>query len=130
MFVTRKSIFRSFKRFILQFSNYQVPEFTLFITQSAVNSEPTLTSDVLPMLEPNFNDLLEAIKRVRVKEASKQTKAEKNDVQSIYVLIITELCYRYSRNTIHQLIGNAFLTFVFLCFVRVKLKDLMRFGVK
>ena len=128
--MTRKSIFRSFKRFILQFSNYQVPEFTLFITQTAVNSEPELASEVIPLLEPNFFDLLEAIKRVRVKEACKQAKTPTSDVQVIYVQIITELCYRYSRNTIHQLIGNAFLTFVFLCFVRIKLKDLLRFGVK
>jgi hypothetical protein len=76
--VTKRSIFRCFKRYIRQHANSnktietakdsdeKINYFTRALTGTSTEWEPELTKAILPELADNFTDLLGAIKKVHV----------------------------------------------------------------
>ena len=82
LIVTKRSIFRCFKRYIRQHANSnktietaknsdeKIDYFTRALTGTSTEWEPDLTKAILPELAENFADLLGAIKKVHVDQSN------------------------------------------------------------
>ena len=143
LIVTKRSIFRCFKRYIRQHANstktLQTPKskdsnyFTRALTATSSEWEPEKTKAILPDLEENFADLLGAIKKVHVDQCNKAPIVSIEGVEELvklqsqqenYLHTIADLCYRYNKFSKERMLHNTFLTFTFICYSIWKLQQL------